>query len=921
MVSTYILGISILLQFVAAIVALSLIRTTRQWLAWGFIAAALILMGIRRSITFYRVITDHNNFHLDLTAEIVALIISILMLTGVLLIGPLFKSIQNKNRKLLEKQFSIDHAHDAIFWLNSDSHFIDVNKTACNLLGYSHDELLKLQVSDVDTEFPVSNWEQYWEEWRTSRISTFTSTLKRKDGYQFPVEITVNFIEYEDRENICVFIRDITERLRAEAEIKKTWERLETIMNTSAAAIYSVVPIEGYEYPNKITFMSENIREITGYTASDWYADQTLWINNLHPEDRDRVLANQDILYTKGELQHTYRFRRRDGTYCWVHDDLKAMFDNDGNTIEIVGAWVDISSQKNIEDALRESETSQRTLLETMQDGVFVVREKYYFYVNQALPKMLGYTSQEYMELGFEQIVHPDFIDLWNQCYTDCINNVSALVQNHEFKFQTKNGSSLWIELHIARLADFKGKPGMLGIVRDISERKLAENQLNYQANHDALTGLVNRAEFERRAKRLLKTTSKNPDDHHAMCYMDLDQFKVINDTCGHSAGDEMLRQLCSILLDTIRKRDTLARLGGDEFGVLMEHCSLDDAYRVVTTIQKAIQDFQFSWGKHKFRVGVSIGLVSINENTRNLSELMKQADAACYVAKEKGRNRIHLYQIEDEEILKRHGEMQWVSRLYKALEKNQFCLYAQSIVPLDRTEGIHYELLLRMKDDDGSLIPPNSFLPAAERYNLISNIDRWVVDNTIKLLVEHKAFMNKINFCSINLSGQSIAELDFLEYVLSQLDSSGIKGKKICFEITETAAITNLSLASKFIKKLKQRGCLFALDDFGSGLSSFAYLKNLQVDFLKIDGMFVRDIVIDPIDHAMVKSINEIGQVMGMKTIAEFVENDEIKGMLREIGVNYGQGYGIDKPRPIQELLESTNNIISFKDREINKK
>ena len=921
MISVYILGISILLQFTAAIVALWLIRTTREWLAWSFIATAIILMGVRRSITFYHVITDNDSFNLDLPAEIVALIISILILTGVLLIGPLFKSIQNKNRKLLEKQFSIDHAHDAIFWVGSDSHIVDVNETACDLLGFSHSELLQFKVADIDVEFPIKDWDDYWREWRTSRVSTFNSKLKRKDGHEFPVEITVNFIEYEGRENICVFISDITERLRAEAEIQKTWKRLETIINTSAAAIYSMVPGEGSEFPNKLVFISENILDITGYSASEWYADQNLWINHLHPEDRDLVLADQNNMYKKGELQHVYRFLCRDGTYCWIRDDIKIINDDNGKLLEIVGAWVNITELKNIETALRESETSQRVLLETMQDGVFVARDNLCFYVNQALPKILGYSSQEFSELKFEQMIHPDFIELWNQCYSYCIHEGETSVQNYEFKLQKKDGSSLWVELHVARLADFKGEPGMLGIVRNISERKLAESQLYYQANHDALTGLVNRSEFERRAERLLKTTVINTQDYHAMCYMDLDQFKVINDTCGHAAGDEMLRQLCSILLNAIRKRDTLARLGGDEFGVLMEHCSLDDAYRVVTTIQKAIQDFQFSWGKHKFRIGVSIGLVSINENTLNLSELMKQADAACYMAKEKGRNRIHLYQIEDEEILKRQGEMQWVSRLYKALEKNQFCLYAQSIVPLDRTEGIHYELLLRMKDDDGTLISPNSFLPAAERYNLISNIDRWVVDNTIKLLMEHKTFLNKIKFCSINLSGQSLAELDFLEFVLSKLSDSGIAGEKLCFEITETAAITNLSLASKFIKKLKQRGCLFALDDFGSGLSSFAYLKNLQVDYLKIDGMFVRDIVIDPIDHAMVKSINEIGQVMEMKTIAEFVENDEIKGMLREIGVNYGQGYGIDKPRPIQEILESTSNIISFKGHKINKK
>ena len=917
MAATYILCISIILQFIAALVALWLIHTTGKWKAWVFISVALILMGLRRSITFYHVVVDDIPLPPDLTAEIIALIISILMLAGVLLIGPVFKAIKHKNKILLEKQFSIDHAHDAIFWLRSDSSFIDVNETACKFLGYTREELLLLKVADIDCEFPVSDWDRYWEEWRKNVTSTFNSTLIRKDNSTFPVEITVNFLENEDRENICVFIKDITERLKAEKEIQKTQKRMETILNASAAAVYSMKPAKAFNKPNTLTYISENILKITGYSASEWYADPYMWINHLHPEDREKVLSNQSILYKKGELQLAYRFRCHDGNYCWINDNIKAVYDKEGIVSEIVGVWMDISEQMEVEAALRESEMSQRILLETMQDGVFVACDRQFVYVNGVLPKMLGYSDEEFTQVTFEQIVHPEHIDLWNERYEKRIGNTidgDEPPRKYELQFLRKEGSILWVELHAARIANYKGRPGILGIIRDITDRKQAESQLTYQANHDALTGLVNRAEFERRAQRLLIAVSRNKEEQHAMCYMDLDQFKVINDTCGHAAGDEMLRQLCTILKETIRKRDTLARLGGDEFGVLMEHCSLDDAHRVVSSIQKEVQDFQFTWGKNKFKAGVSIGLVAVNQNTLNLSELMKQADAACYMAKEKGRNRIHVYQFEDEEILKRQGEMQWVSRLYQALEKDRFCLYAQSIVPIDRSKGVHYEFLIRMLDDDNSLISPDVFLPAAERYNIISNIDRWVIEKTVNLLIENELFLKQVDFCSINLSGQSLAEHDFLEFVLLQINNSGIPGNKLCFEITETAAITNLSLASKFIKQLKKLGCRFALDDFGSGLSSFAYLKNLNVDYLKIDGIFVRDIVDDPIDHAMVKSINDIGHVMGMKTIAEFVENDEVKGMLREIGVNYGQGYGIDKPHSLDEILLNYKKVIDFK-------
>jgi diguanylate cyclase (GGDEF)-like protein len=423
------------------------------------------------------------------------------------------------------------------------------------------------------------------------------------------------------------------------------------------------------------------------------------------------------------------------------------------------------------------------------------------------------------------------------------------------------------------------------------------------------LTGLVNRREFERRAELLLATIRKGKDEH-ALCFIDLDQFKVVNDTCGHVAGDEMLRQLTSVLQSTVRQSDTLARLGGDEFGILMEHCSLAHAQRVAASIQKAIQDYQFLWEGHSFKVGVSIGLVAMTRATPNLTELMMDADAACYIAKEMGRNRIHVYHTKDSEVARRHGEMQWVARIHQALDSDRLVLHAQVIVPLDGGSDRHYELLLRMLDEDGRLVPPGAFLPAAERYNLVSKLDRWVIGRAFALLVSHPGFLRQVNFCSINLSGQSLAEIGFLDFVVAKLAEPGLDGEKICFEITETAAISNLNAATTFISTLKALGCRFALDDFGSGLSSFGYLKNLPVDYLKIDGMFVRDIIEDPIDHAMVKSINEIGQVMGMRTIAEFVENDVIVGMLTEIGVNYAQGYGVGEPRPFEELLRRSRNV-----------
>jgi diguanylate cyclase (GGDEF)-like protein len=441
------------------------------------------------------------------------------------------------------------------------------------------------------------------------------------------------------------------------------------------------------------------------------------------------------------------------------------------------------------------------------------------------------------------------------------------------------------------------------GTIQDITHHKETQEQLNHQASHDALTGLINRREFERRAERLL-SGSGNDQDQHALCFMDLDQFKVVNDTCGHAAGDILLKQISGLLKNVVRKRDTLARLGGDEFGLLMEHCSLAEASRVVNDILSTINEYHFSYSGKLFKVGVSIGLTMVSKSTESVTELLQEADAACYIAKEEGRNRVHVHHEKDVEVARRHGEIQWVSRLNMAIDQDRFCLYGQPISPLVNDKAGHYELLIRFVAENGKLVPPGAFLPAAERYNLIAQLDRWVFEHALETLEQSGPFLNDVGLISINVSGPSLCDENFLKQIMQRLRTSSVPAEKIGFEITETAAISNLSKAMQFITSLKQLGCSFSLDDFGSGLSSFAYLKNLPVDYLKIDGMFVKDILKDPVSHAMVTSINQIGQVMGMQTIAEFVEDEDTRQALSEIGVDYVQGYHIGRPRPFLEFI-----------------
>jgi len=433
-----------------------------------------------------------------------------------------------------------------------------------------------------------------------------------------------------------------------------------------------------------------------------------------------------------------------------------------------------------------------------------------------------------------------------------------------------------------------------------------ATSRLSYQASHDALTGLPNRREFELRMERAL-SSAREQNLAHTLCYLDLDQFKVVNDTCGHVAGDELLRQIAALLQARLRDRDTLARLGGDEFGVLLQNCNLEQAQPIAELLQKLVKEYRFAWQDKSFTIGVSIGLVPITAESEGLSNLLGYADAACYTAKDRGRNRVHVYQAEDAELLKRQGEMQWVTRITRALEENRMRLYVQPILPLHphRATDRHYEMLLRMLDDDGEMVLPMAFIPAAERYNLMTSIDRWVIGAAFSAF--HQLFRHAPDdqsLCTINLSGQSLCDEKFLDLIERQFILNKVPYDAICFEITETAAITNLTEAIHFIQTLKAKGCKFSLDDFGSGLSSFTYLKNLPVDFLKIDGAFVKDMESDPMDRAMVESINHIGHVMGLKTIAEFVESEWIHERLKLIGVDYVQGNWLIEPQPLSSLM-----------------
>ena len=492
-----------------------------------------------------------------------------------------------------------------------------------------------------------------------------------------------------------------------------------------------------------------------------------------------------------------------------------------------------------------------------------------------------------------------------NQPAVEPVDDTGAAVS---VRLVDRNGRECPIRYSHAPIRNWDGHAlGMIVVFHDISQIRAMAQQLLWQASHDALTGLVNRREFERRLSGLIDT-ARGQAREHALMFMDLDNFKAVNDTCGHQAGDELLRQLTAVMLSRMRGSDTLARLGGDEFGALLETCPYDQAVRIANAMRETVREFRFVWEDKTFTVGVSIGLVPVTAESGNLNRVLSLADACCYDAKNKGRDRVHVYRPEDDEATGKHGELQVVSQINQAFELGRFRLYRQRIMPLvpgKQTEP-NYEVLIRMIDKSGNLVPPTGFMPAAERYNLLTSIERWVISSLIEYL--HNQWSSgaiareptERGYYSVNLSGASINDKSLPDFLRNLLRRYQLPAGLLCFEVTETTAISNLSAAAELMQELKEMGCRFALDDFGTGMSSFAYLKYLPVDVLKIAGMFVKDMASDPMDYAIIDAINKIAHILGMHTVAEEVEDAETLAKVAALGIDCAQGYFIAAPEAI---------------------
>ena len=558
--------------------------------------------------------------------------------------------------------------------------------------------------------------------------------------------------------------------------------------------------------------------------------------------------------------------------------------------------------------ALKASEQRYRELFQNVTAGVFqTTADGKFMAANPALVRMLGYdTEDELIDLDIARDVYmdPDHRQRWVRTMAE-----GGEVHNAELVLKRKDGTKIVVLENSRAVRDDDGHVLFYeGTLTDITAAHELSQQLSYDASHDPLTGLVNRREFELKLQRALEL-AQTTNSTHAVCYMDLDRFKTVNDICGHVAGDELLRQLGHVLQQKVRTADIVARLGGDEFAVLLHNCAVGDALQVSQNLLRAVQQFEFIWGAHKFVLGASIGVVAVHAGFKRIAQVMNAADTACYAAKDSGRNRVHIYQEEETNLLRRHGDLDWVARAKRALAENRLFLEAQEIRPLaDGTdEKPHYELLVRMRDETGRVVPPGAFLPAVERYNLSVHYDRWVITAAMTWLGRHPEIFERASRFFINLSRDSINDPETFGFIRQAIAAESVDPRHVGFETAESVAIGNLGKANQLIAELRRLGCAFGLDDFGSGVSSFAYLKALGADYLKIDGMFVGNIPRDRIDLTMVRSIKEIGHVMGKRIIAESVESDAVVEKLREVGVDFAQGFAISAPRPLDELVAVT--------------
>ncbi|MGN6525871.1 MAG: EAL domain-containing protein [Burkholderiaceae bacterium] len=729
--------------------------------------------------------------------------------------------------------------------------------------------------------------------------------IVRADGRRISVHVVaaVERVQGEPARLVGA-IQDVTELVAQREALTEANERIALATESGGIGIWEL------DLDTGELLWDKRMHALYGDAADGRASPVTLWDQRMHPDDIAGIdLAIREAAAGGAPLDREFRLVMADGSTRHLRGTARVTHDASGRARRLIGATWDITELRQLAADLAEDRQLLRVTLESIGDAVITTDARGAItWLNPVAERLTGWDSAEARDRPLSQVFRvvdertrepaPDPV-------AGCLTPERAERLAAPSLLISRAGREYGIEDSAAPIRDEAGEVlGVVIVFHDVSEQRRLSGEMNWRATHDALTGLVNRAEFEARLKRVLDKSHEDASEH-ALLYIDLDQFKLVNDACGHAVGDVLLQQMARMLSDAVRARDTVARLGGDEFAIIMEHCGAERALRTAQKLCERMEDFRFIHEERRFRIGTSIGLVPVDRRWTSVAAIQQAADSSCYAAKEAGRNRVHAWMDSDTALRERQFEMQWTARIEHALDEDGFALFAQRIEPLKgATAGVHAEVLLRMKQADGSLVAPGAFLPAAERFHLASRIDRWVLRRVVDWMLALPE-PGLIELLSVNLSGQSVGDRTFHRWALELLGRAGPRVcGRLCLEITETAAVTRMADAAAFVDEVRAIGVKVALDDFGAGAASFGYLKTLRVDTLKIDGQFVRDLVDDALDEAAVRCFADVAKVMGLRTVAEFVDKPSVLERLRALDVDFAQGFLLHRPAPIGELV-----------------
>lgn len=801
--------------------------------------------------------------------------------------------------------FVLHHSADAIVGVTAQGVVECWNPAAERLFGYSASAILgrsrELLVPDIMKAFE----QDFIDRLHEGQTRSYHSERMDVEGKLLAVEVTLvpEFDSLGELAGATSFVRDITARNQTELALRQSQEFL--------ARTGALAGVGGWEVDLQSgrLFWSDEVFHIHGMQpgvqpsvdeAITFYMPASVPIIQAAIADAIKDGSGFDL-----ELQ----IRRRDGQLRWVRS-VGAVEQLDGRPTRLTGAFQDVTERRRLAAELVKQHELLKVTLDSIGDAVVTTdADETVTWLNPVAERMTGWRTEEASGRPLGQVFH--IVNARTRLPAEipaalCMQQERVLGLAHDTVLISRDGSEFGIEDSTAPILNEAGELlGMVLVFHDVTEQRRLSNEMSHRATHDAMTGLVNRAEFEVRLQGVIDRAHQDKSSH-ALMYIDLDQFKLVNDACGHAAGDRLLQQVAKLLQETVRSRDILARLGGDEFGIILDYCTGDQAGRLAQQLCDKMEDFRFIHGDQRFRVGASIGLVPVDDRWGSTAAVLQAADISCYAAKEAGRNRVHAWFDTDTAMRVRSREMQWAHRLEQALDESRFVLFAQRIFPIALpSEKINAEVLLRLVESDGTLTLPGAFLPAAERFNLSARIDRWVLRHAIAVLTALPS-LEHVELLHVNLSGQSIGDRVFHLQAVDMLQQAGAEVcRRVCLEITETAAITKMADATVFIEQVHDLGCRVALDDFGAGASSFGYLKSLSADMLKIDGQFVKDIVTDPLDEAAVRCFVQVARVVKMATVAEFVDHPAVLEQLRGIGVDYAQGFLLHRPEPIEAVFK----------------